>query len=351
MRALITGAAGFVGRHMLAELQARGWDTTGVDINPMPIYGATNDDLPGRYQQLSALVGDARDIFSGRGSLGWRELSNQRFDLVVHCAYHVGGRAAIDGNPSLLALNLELDAQLFDWALRTRQGRVLYYSSSAAYPIKYQELASAQLCSMSCDEEQRAQPWIHLSEYMINLAHVEQPDARYGWAKLTGEHLAAAASLAGLRVHVVRPFSGYGGDQDLAYPFPAILRRAITGDLSVWGPRGQRRDWVHIDDIVGCSLAVVEQDVTEPVNICSGVGVEMGELAIRMADIAGAPINWPNPANRDLRTLVESGALRYLEDQPTGVMVRVGDPTRMLKIYQPQVELDEGIWRALGELR
>lgn len=350
MRALITGAAGFVGRHMLAELQARGWDTTGVDINPMPIYVATNGDLPGRYQQLSALVGDARDIFSGQ-RLCWRELSNQRFDLVVHCAYHVGGRAAIDGNPSLLALNLELDAQLFNWAVRTGQERVLYYSSSAVYPIEYQGLASAQMFRGLLDCHASHQKWVPLTENMIDLGYVKQPDARYGWAKLTGEHLAAAASLAGLRVHVVRPFSGYGGDQDCAYPFPAILRRVVTGDLSVWGPRGQRRDWVHIDDIVGCSLAVVEQDVTEPVNICSGVGVEMGDLAIHMADIAGVPINWPNPANMDPRTLVETGTLRYLEDQPTGVMVRVGDPTRMLNIYQPRVDLDEGIRRALGELR
>jgi nucleoside-diphosphate-sugar epimerase len=133
-------------------------------------------------------------------------------------------------------------------------------------------------------------------------------------------------------VHVVRPFSGYGGDQDLDYPFPAILRRVLAGDLSVWGPPGQVRDWVHVDDVIGASLAIVDHDIDGPVNICSGVGVSMGGLAVRMARIAGA---------------TAPGEVTYLRDRPTGVMVRVGDPTRMVEVYRPTVDLDEGIRRAL----
>lgn len=331
MRALVTGAAGFVGRHMMTGLASHGWDVIGVDLLGSP------------YTTGMLIKIDVREVFAGRLMLG------ERFDLIVHCAYHVGGRQAIDHKPRLLAMNLELDAQLFDWAVHTHQPRVLYYSSSAAYPIKYQSLTPAREFRRHIFDCSSLQKWVPLSERMINLDCVEQPDARYGWAKLTGEHLAAAASLMGLRVHVLRPFSGYGGDQALTYPFPAILRRAAVGDLSVWGPPGQIRDWIHIDDVVDCSLAVVEQDITGPVNVCSGVGVEMGDLAIRMATIAGAAVNWPDPANRDPRCLVESGELRYLEDRPTGVMVRVGDPERMRTIYQPKIDLDEGIRRALGE--
>lgn len=293
MKALVTGAAGFVGRHMMAGLCSRGWDVIGIDIR----------DVPGIF------CSDARKIFSHGAT---------RYDLVVHCAYHVGGRAGIDGEPQFLSWNLELDAKLFDWAVRTEQGRVLYYSSSAAYPVSLQQAGST----------------ISLSEAMIGEWPI-QPDGRYGWAKLTGERLADAATLSGLRVHVVRPFSGYGGDQDKIYPFPAILRRVLSGELSVWGPPGQCRDWIHIDDVVGCSLAVVDQDVDGPVNICSGVGVEMGDLAIRMATIAGVT-RWGPP--------------KYMVDKPTGVMMRVGDPTRMLEIYRPKIGLDDGISRAIGAL-
>lgn len=303
MRALVTGAAGFVGRHMMAELAQRGWHVTGVDIRDQewsPIGGN-----PGIFIKI-----DARRIFAGG------IIPHERCDLVVHCAYHVGGRKAIDSDSRLLAWNLELDAQMFDWAIRTEQPRVLYFSSSAAYPIEYQQ----------------ADRWVRLAEDHINLSDVRQPDARYGWAKLTGEQLAASAALAGVRVHVMRPFSGYGGDQDLTYPFPAILDRVRRGDLSVWGPPGQCRDWVHIDDVVGCSLAAVEQDIAGPLNICSGTGVEMGDLAARMAAIVG---------------VAAQESPRYLVDQPTGVMMRIGDPSRMHAVYQPKVGLDEGIRRAL----
>lgn len=307
MRALVTGGAGFVGRHMMRGLADRGWTVVGVDLKEAPWTAGT------------LVTCDAREVFAGR--IMWHD----QFDLVVHCAYHVGGRAAIDGDPSLLAKNLELDARLFDWAVRTHQQRVLYYSSSAVYPARLQDLSSSFYYG---DPEL---PWISLSENMVDLQQVQQPDARYGWAKLTGEQLAAAARLSGLTVHVLRPFSGYGGDQDLDYPFPAILRRVISGDLSVWGPRGQHRDWIHIDDVVGCSLAIVEQNIVTPVNVCSGIGIEMGELALRMAKITGVGV---------------SGEPHYMADQPTGVMVRVGDPTQMRTIYQPTVSLDEGIRRA-----
>lgn len=299
--ALVTGAAGFVGRHMTLELRRRGWQVAAIDNRMCP-------GIPG------LLHVDAREVFSGRAPSELR----RHFDLVVHCAYHVGGRRAIDGVPSLLAANLELDAALFSWALRTGQGKILYYSSSAAYPIAHQRAGSNLL----------------LNETMIDLSDAAEPDARYGWAKLTGERLAHAAKLQGLPVYVVRPFSGYGSDQDHCYPFPAILARVLSGDMSVWGPPGQYRDWIHIDDVVGASLAVVDADYREPVNLCTGAGIEFGDLAMRMARVAGA----------DCRRL----EVRYLRDQPTGVMVRIGDPAKMLDFYSPTITIDDGIGLALG---
>lgn len=291
MRALVTGSAGFIGRHMVAELRERGWEVFHIDLLGDPSY-------------------DARR---------WFRISDRILDLVVHCSYHVGGRAAIDGEPRLLARNLELDAAMFDWAVRTGQRRVLYFSSSAAYPV---------------DLQRGTHRW-RLAESDIRLDDIEQPDARYGWAKLTGEQLARAASEAGLAVHVVRPFSGYGEDQSLDYPFPSIVARARTGDLTVWGPPGQTRDWIHVSDVVSGALAVVDADVREPVNLCTGIGTEMGELAIMIAQAAG-------------REVAQFGPVAYLEDKPTGVMYRVGDPSRFHKIYQPKVTLKEGVRRALG---
>jgi len=307
--ALVTGAAGFVGRHMLAELVRRGWDALGVDLRRgHRLNGGTLLEL------------DARDVFAGHRCPG------ERFDLVVHCAYHVGGRVSIDGNPSLLALNLELDARMFDWAVRTGQGAVMYLSSSAVYPISLQ----------------RGGPQPSLAECMIDSGGL-QPDARYGWAKLTGERLATAATEQGLRVHVLRPFSGYGGDQDDCYPFPAIAKRVMGGDMTVWGPPGQTRDWIHIDDVVAGALAVHDADYRDPVNLCTGVGTEFGTLATMMAREAGIEVGPVDPRGR-------SDGVTYREDRPTGVLCRVGDPTRMLDLYTPTIALDEGIRRVLSEV-
>jgi len=94
---------------------------------------------------------------------------------------------------------------MFNWAVNTKQKKIIYYSSSAAYPVKLQR-----------------KPY-KLKEFDINLNDVRNPDFTYGWTKLTGEILAQFARKQGIDVYVFRPFSGYGEDQDLTYPFQVLL--------------------------------------------------------------------------------------------------------------------------------
>lgn len=301
-RALITGSKGFVGRHLRAELERRGWLVGGFDEPP--------------------------DLHTTLPKLG------DTYDLVVHCAYHVGGRAAIDGNNMNLAKNLALDAALFEWAVRTGQRRVLYFSSSAAYPVWMQrkDVVGDPLFQSYGGIPRR------LAEEDVHLDDISTPDADYGWAKLTGERLARSARENGLAVTVVRPFSGYGEDQSADYPFPAIVKRAQAGDLSVWGPPGQTRDWIHISDVVAGALAVVEAEHDGPVNLCTGIGTEMGALAARVRrDVLREDPDW-----KEYLPLVT-----YDASKPTGVFYRVGDPTLMHAFYTPKVSLEEGIDRAL----
>lgn len=317
MRALVTGSSGFVGRHMAVELKARGYEVDGVDIRP------------GEHTNY---VEDAID---------WFRLDKARvrqpYVLVVHCAYWVGGRAMIDGVPDVLSANVELDAALFRWALVTQPERILYFSSSAVYPTYLQ--------SQNFMRQYGGHP---LREDRVRLIGdmFGNPDARYGWAKLNGEMLVKAARESGLNVSVVRPFSGYGADQSLDYPFPSIVQRARTGDLTVWGPPGQTRDWIHISDVVSASLAVVESGTTDPVNLCTGVPIDMGLLAQMIYARAKDRTALELLSCIDYRG--ECGMeVNYLQDKPTGVYYRVGDPTRMLKYYVPKISIAQGIEEAL----
>lgn len=285
--ALVTGAAGFVGRHMAAELSRRGWKVAWCDID-------------------ETVDSDAHDVF---------RTCRDVFDLVVHCAATAPHRAAIDGQPMNLALDLMLDAAMFEWVARTRQRRVLYLSSSAVYPVSFQD---------------GAEEWkLHETNTISPLGIM--PDASYGWTKLTGERMAAAATAAGVAVHVVRPFSGYGEDQADRWPFGAFLARARRREdpFTIWGTGTQVRDWIHIDDIVAGALAVVDADVREPVNLCTGVGTSMVDLATMLCREAGYE-PWFS---------TDPGA-------PAGVAYRVGDPSRLHDIYRPRVTLEEGVARA-----
>ena len=296
MRALVTGSAGFVGRHMVAELQRRGYTVAEYDI------------LIGR---------NALDVF---------KYNPHRYDLVVHAAASAPHRAAIDGEAEHFARNVHLDSAMFDWAVRTGQGRVLYLSSSAAYPVDLQDGGPVRRLSELEDLDLDGHVPVDDGWYQMT------PDSNYGWTKLIGERLAAAARRKGLPVTVVRPFSGYGEDQTEDFPFRALVERARRREdpFTIWGDGRQVRDWVHIDDVVGGALAVVESGTEDPVNLCTGIGTSMAELAAMACETVG------------YRPRFE-----FLTDKPAGVAYRVGDPARFHQYYKPTVTLAEGVARAL----
>ncbi|MGQ4343580.1 NAD-dependent epimerase/dehydratase family protein [Streptomyces sp. SAS_275] len=286
MRVLLSGAKGFVGRHLHAVLDARGEDVTGVDL------------IDGR---------DALDLF---------RFDQRPYDLAIHCAAVVGGRASIDGSPLGVATNLALDSWYFRWLIRTGTPRAVFFSSSAAYPVALQGPGE-----------------IHrLVETDIDYERPGRPDATYGLTKLAGEQLAQYAEAEGCRVHILRPFSGYGEDQDDCYPFPAFIRRARERQdpFEIWGDGSSTRDWVHIDDLVGATLAAVDQDAVGPINLGWGRATSFDELASLVTTAAGY-----------------QPELKHLATAPQGVHHRVCDPKRMLDVYQPRISLEEGIARAL----
>jgi nucleoside-diphosphate-sugar epimerase len=299
MRALVTGHKGFVGRHLVAALKAAPWCEHAFGMDTADMH---------RNGDVRRLV----DPHAWHGSRG-----KMPYDIVFHCAALVGGREGIDGNPAMLAAtNLQLDGAMFEWALRTRPGRLVYFSSAAAYPTRYQMASGAR----------------PLAERDLDPQSPCPPDASYGWVKLTGERIAHEVRKAGVPVTIVRPFSSYGGDQDLCYPFRVMTERAQRHDdpFVVWGDGSQVRDFIHIDDLVAALLTLAHDGVDGPVNLGTGKGTSMDELARLMMGAAGygAPIE-------------------HLLDKPVGVRYRVADTRFMREFYTPRVSLEEGVARAV----
>lgn len=285
MSVLVTGSAGFIGRHLVTALEGEGHNVFRCDLK---------EDL------------DCRDLFA----------SDQHFGLVFHCAATVGGREGIDCNAALLgANNLQLDGALFEWALRTRPERVVFFSSAASYPVALQQKA----CKLAEDD--------------IRFDLIGVPDESYGWAKLTGEMVAQCVRTTGVPVTVVRPFSSYDHDQDDCYPFPEFIRRAKRHDdpFVVWGDGTQVRDFIHIDDLVSAVLVLAHSGVDGPVNLGTGVPTSMDELAQLCMKAAGYDV-----------------AVRHLSDKPVGVLHRVCDNSLLRQYYEPKISVEEGVRRALA---
>jgi GDP-L-fucose synthase len=177
-----------------------------------------------------------------------------------------------------------------------------------------------------------------LSENDISFeGDIGMPDMTYGWAKLTNEYLGILAhEKYGLNVACYRPFSGYGEDQDLTYPFPAICERAIkhTNEepFVVWGSGNQGRDFIYINDVVnGVLQTYSELKDGHGVNLSTGSLTTFIELAKMVLTYLGKEVDVIGD-----------------ESMPSGVFARVGSPDRLSALgFVAETEIFEGVARCV----
>ena len=286
-RVLITGSSGFIGRHLATQCETH-WPNALID----------------RVDIVDGL--DCREFFAN---------SDSTYDVAIHCAAITGGIEGTTYNAAFQsAHNAQLDGAFFEWCLKVRPRRAFYFSSSCAYP------------STGDDDPQQ---WTE-----SDIDFTEQADGTpYGAVKLTGEIIAEAVRESGVPVSIVRPFAVYGSDQESCRMIPAFIDRLAIDEstFEVWGPGDQASDFIHVDDVVNAVLVMIDQDIDGPVNLGTGRGASVDEVAEIVLDAANI-----------------SREITHRMNKPYGPPWRVGDPTLLETFYVPKVSLEDGIDRAIA---
>ncbi|MEP6599420.1 MAG: NAD-dependent epimerase/dehydratase family protein [Actinomycetota bacterium] len=295
MRVLLTGGAGFIGRHVLAELFNRGHEVRVLDSLRADVHGPKPEDVPG-----GLLVGDVRN----RSAL---DAALDGVEGVCHLAAKVGLGVDVSDLPDYASSNVHGTAVLLAAMASARVSRLVLASSMVVYgeglgrcaehgavapgPRAETELAAGRfeppcpLCGRALapalvDEQASLDP---RNAYAVSKLGQEQFAA--SWARVTG------ASVAALRYHNVYG-PGMPGDTPyagVAAIFLSALRRGIAP--SVYEDGGQRRDFVHVRDVAAATASALEQHRTgvRAFNVGSGTPRTVGELAAELARAVRGP--------------------------------------------------------------
>lgn len=302
-RALVTGAAGFVGRYLVRALRDGGWEVTGTALAP----GAESDDTETRW-----VYGDLRDPAHVDEAL-----RAGAPDLVIHLAAISHLPTAASDPAMAWDVNVTATVRLLH-ALAQAQGAGM--------------LAPRVLVIGSAEQYGRHDgPSVRLTE-----SHPLQPRTVYAATKVAQEVAALQAWRAtGLPVVGVRPFNHSGAGQDARFLLPALVTRALAlreapaGTPLVLGNTTPIRDFLHVRDVVDAYIALGQHGEPGAVyNVASGVGRSVRDVAERILTRVGlhAPLH-------------EDPALV----RPVDVPSLVGDPARIESVagWRPTRTFDD----------
>jgi len=301
-RAVVCGAGGFIGGHLVKKLKREGYWVRGVDIKPHEFSETTADEF---------LVLDLRERPNCEAALA---LDGERFDEVYQLAADMGGMGFIHSaeceimrNSALVNINMIHTAATL--------GIPRYFFSSSVCVYRDMQPGEPEMT------EEQAIP--------------AQPDNEYGWEKLYAERTAMAyARRYPIAVRIARFQNCYGpegtwrGGREKA---PAAICRKVAeatdgGRIEVWGDGAAIRSYTYVSDLVEGIYLLTQSEMTEPANIGCPQYVSVDDLVRAVADVAGKRIN-----------------IRHVAG-PVGVQSRNFSNARIYSLgWQPRVFLREGI--------
>jgi len=306
-KAVICGAGGFIGGHLVKKLLADGVEVVrAVDIKPVEEWYQSSEDV----ENLTMDLKEKESCYkAARGA-----------DVVVQLAADMGGMGFIENNKALCMLSVLINTHMLMAARDSGVERFFYSSSACVYN----------------GEKQKSPEVVPLKE---SDAYPALPEDGYGWEKLFSERMCRHFEEDfGLECRVARFHNVYGplgtweGGREKA---PAAICRKVleakhsgSRDIEIWGDGKQTRSFMYIDDCLHGIRAILESDIREPINLGSSELVTINQLVDIVEDIAGVHLK-----------------RSYKLDAPKGVNGRNSDNTKIMEYlgWEPSVRLRDGM--------
>lgn len=303
--ALVCGAGGFIGHHLVHRLKRENVWVRAIDLKPTLFSASPADEFR---------IADLRDPVQARHCI------DGAFDEVYQLAADMGGAGYLftgENDAGVMHSSALINLNVLECCRASRVRRIFFSSSACVYPVFNQEDPDHPCCAESS-------------------AYPAAPDSEYGWEKLFAErtYLAYARNHAMTcriaRYHnVFGPEGTWQGGREKA---PAALCRKVAqasdGDtIEIWGDGMQTRSFLYIDECIEGTLRLMRSDVDAVVNIGSEERISINALATLISQIAGKRIS-----------------LRHVAG-PTGVRGRTSDNRliRQLLDWAPSISLRHGL--------
>jgi len=313
-KALVLGAGGFIGSHLVNRLKIEGYWVRGVDLKYPEFQETTADEF---------IQGDLRDprfVSVAMTAPDQIKMGSGGFDEVYQLAADMGGAGYIftgDHDADVMHNSATINLNVADQCRDKGVGKVFYSSSACMYP----EHNQLDPDNPNCEES---------SAYPAN------PDSEYGWEKLFSERLYLSYNRNyNLNVRIARfhniygPYGTYDGGREKAPA--AICRKVITSpddSIEIWGDGSQTRSFLYIDECIEAVRRLMESDFIGPVNIGSDEMVTINQLVDMAEAVEGKKLN-----------------RQYKLDAPTGVPGR-NSCNKLIKEklgWSPNYSLQKGI--------
>ena len=303
--AIVAGAGGFIGSHLVKHLKHKGYYVIGVDLKYPEFSQTSADDF---------IIGDLRDP----------NLVNSLFKSPVAEVYQLaadmGGAGYLftgDNDADVMHNSVLINLNMLKASVKSGVKKIFYSSSACVYP----EFNQLDPNNPNCVED---------------TVYPAQPDSEYGWEKLFSERLYFSfmrnydIDVKVARFHnIFGPEGTYDGGKEKV---PAAMARKVAlasnfGEIEVWGDGEQTRSFLYIDDCVEAVYRLVQSDFNGPVNIGSDQLISINKLAEAYIRLSGKTLN-----------------IKHIEG-PQGVRGRNSDNQLIFEKlgWKPRVSLEAGL--------